>query len=191
MFDAFHYAFVQRGALELCLLAVGAGVLGTWIVLRGLAFYSHGVATAAFPGLVVAAGAGFAAPLGALGAALVFAFGVETLARRTRRGYDTLTALVLVGALALGVILASDVYHSQSNVDTLLFGSVLAVGDRDLILAAAASGLAVVASLLLGARWLAVGFDARQRIRSADWVLLVAIAFSVISALAAVGVMLA
>src|SRR3954471_7437193 len=100
MLHAFQLPFVQRGLLEVALFSVGAGVLGTWIVLRGLAFYSHGVATAAFPGLVVAAGAGFAAPLGALGAAALFALGLEGLARRTRRDHDTLTALVLVGALA-------------------------------------------------------------------------------------------
>ena len=41
MFAPFHYAFVQRGVLEVALLSVGAGLLGTWIVLRGLAFYSH------------------------------------------------------------------------------------------------------------------------------------------------------
>src|SRR5919108_87890 len=69
----FELAFVQRGVFELLLLSVGAGLLGTWIVLRGLAFYSHAVGTAAFPGLVVADGLGFAAPIGALAAALVFA----------------------------------------------------------------------------------------------------------------------
>src|SRR5512146_2894763 len=138
MLAPFHYAFVQRGALELVLLSVGAGVLGTWIVLRGLAFYAHGAAAAAFPGLVLADGLGFAAPLGAFGAALLFAFGVERLARRAPRGHDTLTALVLVGALSLGIVLASDVFHSQANVESLLFGSVLAVGDRDLALAGAA-----------------------------------------------------
>src|SRR4029078_8089226 len=99
MLTPFHHAFVQRLLLEVLLLSVGAGVLGTWIVLRGLAFFSHGVAPAAFPGLVLAAGVGFAAPLGAFGAALVFALGVERLAHRRRQGHDTLTALVLVGAL--------------------------------------------------------------------------------------------
>ena len=59
MLAPFHYAFVQRGLLELVLLAVGAGLLGTWIVLRGLAFYSHAVGTAAFPGLVLADGLAF------------------------------------------------------------------------------------------------------------------------------------
>src|SRR5436309_6389945 len=196
MLTPFHYAFVQRGAVELVLLAVGAGVLGTWIVLRGLAFFSHGVATAAFPGLVLAAGLGFAAPLGAFGAALVFALGVERLGHRRRQGHDTLTALVLVGALALGVILASDVFHSRSNVETLLFGSVLAVGDWDLAFAGAVSALVVLVALVFAGRWLAVGFDAATAralgVRGAltDALLLLTIALAVTSALAAVGTML-
>src|SRR3954453_4330851 len=105
MLHAFQLPFVQRGLLEVALFSVGAGVLGTWIVLRSLAFYAHGVATAAFPGLVLAAGLGFAAPLGAVAAAVVFAGSVGRLGGRRRSAHDTHTALVLVGALALGVIL--------------------------------------------------------------------------------------
>src|SRR3954451_10272804 len=75
MFDPFQFVFVQRGLLEVALLSVGAGLIGTWIVLRGLSFYSHAVGTAAFPGLVVADGLGFSASLGAFGAAAVFALG--------------------------------------------------------------------------------------------------------------------
>ena len=56
MLAPFHYAFVQRGVLEALLLSIPAGILGTWIVLRGLAFFSHAVGTAAFPGLVAWAG---------------------------------------------------------------------------------------------------------------------------------------
>ena len=69
MLDAFDLPFVQRGVLEVLLLSGAGGLLGTWIVLRGLAFFAHAVGTAAFPGLVLADGLGFAAPLGALGAA--------------------------------------------------------------------------------------------------------------------------
>src|SRR5690348_13519866 len=154
----FHYAFVQRGMLEAVLLSVGAGLLGTWIVLRGLAFYSHAVGTAAFPGLVLADGLAFPAGLGAFAAALVFAVGVERLGRTPRSGHDSLTALVLVAALALGVILASDVFHSGTNVQTLLFGSILLVGSNDLVFAGVASGVVLVATVVLGRRWLALGF---------------------------------
>ena len=59
LFEPFQLPFVQRGLFEVLILAVPAGLLGTWIVLRGLAFYSHAVGTAAFPGLVLADGLGF------------------------------------------------------------------------------------------------------------------------------------
>ena len=83
MLSPFHYAFVQRGVLEMLLLSVGAGLLGTWIVMRGLAFYSHAVATAAFPGLVLADGLGFSGPLGAFAAAATDARIVQVMGKIT------------------------------------------------------------------------------------------------------------
>src|ERR1700754_2916884 len=80
LLEPLNYAFAQRAVLELLLLSVGAGLLGTWIVMRGLAFYSHAVAAAAFPGLVLAAGLGFAPVAGALGAGALMAAGVGGLA---------------------------------------------------------------------------------------------------------------
>src|SRR6266542_2229301 len=82
MFSPFQYAFVQRGVMEMLLLALPAVLLGVWIVLRGLAFFSHGVGAAAFPGLVLADGLGFAPVIGAFAAAGVFAFGVERFTAR-------------------------------------------------------------------------------------------------------------
>jgi ABC-type Zn uptake system ZnuABC Zn-binding protein ZnuA/ABC-type Mn2+/Zn2+ transport system permease subunit len=193
---AFHLAFVQRGVLEVLLLAPAAGLLGTWVVMRGLAFYAHAVGTAAFPGLVLAAGLGFPAPVGAFAAALVFAFGVERLARRPRAGYDSLTALVLVAALAGGVLLASDVFRSAGSVDSLLFGSLLVVGPRELALAGVVSVLTVAATVFVGPRWLVTGFDAgaarAMGLRSAvpDALLLVLVAGTVIASLAAIGALL-
>ena len=159
MLDPFQLPFVQRGLVEVLILALGAGVLGTWIVLRGLAFFSHAVGTAAFPGLVLADGLGFAAPLGAFGVAALFTAGVWALSRRRGAAYDSLTALVLVGCLAAGVILASDVFHSGSNLEQLLFGSLLLVDTPDIRLAIVATAVVLVASLILGRRWLATGFD--------------------------------
>jgi ABC-type Mn2+/Zn2+ transport system permease subunit len=112
--EPFQLPFVQRGLIEVLILAVPAGLLGTWIVLRGLAFFSHAVGTAAFPGLVLADGLGFAAPLGAFAAAIVFSVGASLLSRRDEEGRDSAVAIVLVGCLAAGVILASDVFGSTA-----------------------------------------------------------------------------
>ncbi|MBV9452569.1 MAG: metal ABC transporter permease [Rubrobacter sp.] len=201
MFDWFlgplQLSFVQRGLLEMLVLSVGAGLMGTWVVLRGLAFYSHAVGTATFPGLVLASGLGFTPPIGAFSMAVLFAGSLERLARSRRSGYDSLTALVLVGMLVTGVILASDVFHSRSNVDTLLFGSLLALKRSDIFLGAGSSGLVLVASYFLGRAWLATGFDAAAArslgVHSAvpDTVLLVLIALVTTAALSAMGALLA
>jgi ABC-type Zn uptake system ZnuABC Zn-binding protein ZnuA len=194
--EPFRYAFVERGLLELALLAVCAGLVGSFVVLRGLAFFTHAAGTATFPGLVLADGIGFSPLLGGLASALLFAAGVERTSRRRRVGYDSLTAIVLVGTLALGVILASDVFHSGSNIETLLFGSLLAISTQDLLLAGVAAAAAVVLSALLGRRWLALGFDAEYvgavglRSPFPDAALLVLLAASATVSVAAVGSLL-
>jgi ABC-type Zn uptake system ZnuABC Zn-binding protein ZnuA/ABC-type Mn2+/Zn2+ transport system permease subunit len=195
VFEPFQLPFVQRGLIEILILAVPAGLLGTWIVMRGLAFFSHAVGTAAFPGLVLADGLGFAAPLGAFGAAIAFTAGAAAL-RGRRNDDDALVALVLVGCLAGGVILASDVFGSGSNVETLLFGSLLLVDSGDIWLAAGAAAATLVASLLIGQHWLRAGFDptlpdsAGPGSRVFDAVLLGLVALAVTAALTVVGALL-
>lgn len=197
MLEPFQLPFVQRALVELLLLAVLAGTLGCWIVLRGLAFPAHGAAAAAFPGLVLADGLGFAGALGGFGAALLFALAVGRLGTRRGEHHDTLTALVLVAALATGIVLASDVFHSAASVESLLFGSLLAIGPPDVRLAAAAALVALAATWLLGTRWLAAGFDPASaptlgiRSKLPDTLLLVLIALGTIATLSAVGALLA
>lgn len=194
MLEPFQLPFVQRGLLEIVLLAVPAGLLGTWIVLRGLAFFSHAVGTAAFPGLVLADGLGFAAPLGAFAAAAIFTAGNAALGRGRQHERDSVVALVLVGCLAAGVILASDVFGSGSNVETLLFGSLLLIDSSDVWLAAGAAAVTLLATVLVGHRWLAQGFEPRRgggwEARLLDAALLTLIALATTAALSAVGALL-
>lgn len=194
MLEPFNLPFVQRGLVEILILAIPAGLLGTWIVMRGLAFFSHAVGTAAFPGLVLADGLGFAAPLGAFGAAIAFTAGAALL-RGRRNDDDAVVALVLVGCLAGGVILASDVFGSGSNVETLLFGSLLLVDGGDIRLAALAAAATLLASALIGQHWLRAGFDptldsSGPSARVFDAILLGLVALAVVAALTVVGALL-
>ena len=196
LFDVLGPPYVQRALAELVLLAVLGGILGSWIVLRRLAFYTHAVGTAAFPGLVVAGPWGIAPQLAALGTGLAVAGGVGGLARVRRLGPDVATGLALVGALAIGIVLASDVYGAGSGVDRLLFGSLLSVSERDLWLTAAVCAAVVALDLVCFRSWLAHGFDpeaaraAGVRVRLVERVQLAAIAVAVIVALDAVGALL-
>lgn len=196
MLDPFNLPYVQEGLIEILFLAVAAGLIGPWIVLRGLSFYSHAIGTAAFPGLVLADGLSFSPALGAFGMAGVFT-GLSALISRSRRASaDSVTALALVTCLAAGVILASDVFNSGANIDTLLFGSLLAIGPADIWLAAGAALLAILATGLCSSRWLARGFDEESASTLGsgsgwlDLILLAVVAITVTAALSAVGALL-
>jgi len=189
MLEPFHLPYVQSGLLEIAILSLPAGILGSWIVLRGLAFYSHAVGTAAYPGLVLAGGLGFSAPLGALGAAAAFGAVAGALGRRGRLGNDALTALALAGFLAVGVILASDVFRSGADTDQLLFGSLFLVGRDEIAIAGLAAAATLLASLTLGPRWLAAGFEGRAPGASTA-VLLVLVALTAAAMIPVVGALL-
>jgi manganese/iron transport system permease protein len=194
--DLVELPFMRTALIELGLLGVAGGLLGAWIVLRRLAFFAHAVGTATFPGLVVADATGFSATIAGLAVALGYAGGVERAGRTGRDPGDVATALALVVALALGVVLASDVFESGAAVDRLLFGSALGLSDADLWAAGGAAALALAATLALGRAWTAAGFDAPGAaalglpLRTADLLLLGLIAAAAVAALPAVGALL-
>jgi ABC-type Mn2+/Zn2+ transport system permease subunit len=151
--DPFQYAFMQRALAEVLLLALPAGLLGAWIVLRRLAFLTHAVGAATFPGLVLGYGLGFSPWLGAFGVAAGFAGLQVGLERRTRLDPGAITGLLLATSLAAGSVLVSDVFHSSATVDGLLFGSLLGIGTADLVRTALLD-VACVALLLAAGRGL-------------------------------------
>ena len=160
MLEPFQLPFMQRAALEVALLAPLAGLLGAQIVLRRLAFFTHGVGAAAFPGLVIAGPAGIPPALAALGVGGGFAVvqvRLERLGRRAGVATDTATALLLVAALATGIVLSSDVFESGAGVDQLLFGSLLAIGTPELIVSAVALAVVAFAAALFRRAWIAAG----------------------------------
>ncbi len=197
LLEPFSVSFMQRALVAVVALAVIGGVLGAWIVLRRLAFFSHAVGTATFPGLVLAGPVGLAPPLAALASGAGFAALAARLARRGGGlGPDAVVGLLLVGSLALGAVLASDVFASGTGVDRLLFGTLLGLTETDLAVAGGVAALACAATLLLGRTWLATGFDpgtARALgvpgVRG-DRALLVGVAAAVVAVLPAVGALL-
>ncbi len=181
---------------ELTLLGIAGGVVGAFVVLRRLAFFSHAVGTATFPGLVLAAAAGVSARAAALAVAGAYALGTARAGRSGRDPGAAATGLMLVAALAVGTILASDVFASGAGVDRLLFGTAVALDPGDVAVAAAAAALALGAAALLGRIWAAIAFDPVGAPalgvpdRRAELALLVLVAVTAVAALPAVGSLL-
>ncbi|HEX5895554.1 MAG TPA: metal ABC transporter permease [Thermoleophilaceae bacterium] len=197
--DLADLPFLREALLELVLLAVTGGVLGAWIVLRRLAFFSHAAGSATFPGLVAADASGVSPTIAGLAVALGYAGGVQRAGRAAGEGgrdHGEATALLLVAALATGVILASDVFESGAAVDRLLFGTLLGLDTADLVLSAVVAVIAAAGAVALGRTWSAVGFDPDGAdalglsAARADLSLLVLVAVAAVAAIPAVGVLL-
>jgi ABC-type Mn2+/Zn2+ transport system permease subunit len=193
--DLAELPFLREALFELALLSISGGVLGAWVVLRRLAFFSHAAGSATFPGLVLADASGISPTIAGVAVALGYAGGVER-AGRSRHDHGEGTALLLVAALAGGVILASDVFESGAVVDRLLFGTLLGLDATDLAVSGAVAAIAACAALALGRTWAAVGFDpdgaSALGLRSdrADLLLLALVAVAAVAAIPAVGVLL-
>jgi ABC-type Mn2+/Zn2+ transport system permease subunit len=193
--DLLNLPFLREALVELVLLGAAGGLLGAWIVLRRLAFFSHAVGSATFPGLVAADAYGISPTLAGMAVAFGYAGGVERAGRAGREPGEA-TALLLVAALAGGVVLASDVYESGGSVDRLLFGTVLGLGAGDLALSAAVAALAAIGTLALGRTWAAVAFDPDGATAvgvpaaRADLLLLMLVAVAAVAAIPAVGALL-
>ena len=192
--DLADLPFLRDALVELVLLGIAGGILGAWIVLRRLAFFSHAVGSATFPGLVAADASGVSPTLAGVAVALGYAGGVERAGRAGREPSEA-TALLLVACLAGGVILASDVFESGAAVDRLLFGTLLGLEGIDLALSAAAA-VAALATLTLGRAWAALTFDPDSAgtlglpAGVADFLLLALVAVAAVAAIPAVGVLL-
>jgi manganese/iron transport system permease protein len=193
--DLADLPFLREALVEVVLLAVAGGLLGVWIVLSRLAFFSHAVGSATFPGLVAADASGVSPLLAGAVVALGYAGGVERAGRAGREPGEA-TALLLVAALALGVVLASDVFESGAAVDRLLFGTLLGLDASELALSGVLAALVGLASLALGPAWAAIAFDPDGApalglpVARADFLLLALVAVAAVVAIPAVGALL-
>ena len=197
MLEAFDVAFMQRALVAGLVLAVPLGLIGTWVVLRALAFFSHAVGVGTFPGVVVGLGVPAVGPfLGAAAAAGMLTAAVVGLERDERMQGGAVTGLALSTAMAIGAVLLTTAFGLSTPVEAVLFGSLLAITEAD-VLRGAVVALAAVLVVGLGARRMqSVAFDRRwsrpagARPQLVDLALLLLVAATVVVALPMVGSLL-
>lgn len=157
--EAFEPAFMQRALVAGLLAVLATSMVGTWVVIRGLAFLGDALAHGVIPGIALAVLWGFSPVLGALGAALVMGLAVTLVSSRTHLREDTGIGLLFVGMLALGVVIVSKSTSFATSVTNLLFGEVLGVTAADLWTQAVFTSIVVVASVVLFRPLLALSFN--------------------------------
>jgi zinc/manganese transport system permease protein len=140
----FAAGFMTNAWITATIVAVVAGVVGYFVVLRGSAFPAHAIPKGAFAGAAGAALLGINTIIGLGVFSLLGALGIGSLGRRGR--HDVATALALVMMLALGAAFLSRTVEYESEIYSLLFGEVLGVSSSE-ILPTALVGLACIAAI--------------------------------------------
>jgi ABC-type Mn2+/Zn2+ transport system permease subunit len=194
--DAFASDITRRALVGGLIAATTTSLIGTWVVLRGLAFFGDAVAHGVLPGIALAAVWGFDLTLGAMISAVVMVFGINLVHRTTRLGDDTGIGLLFVGMLALGVVIISRADSFAGDLTSFLFGDVLGVRDAEIQLGLAALAVTIV-GLVLGHRSflaLAVNRDKAEtlglRPGLAHAVMLTLLALAVVASFRVVGTLL-
>ncbi len=190
------YPFMIRGLLASVMVGTLSAVVGTYVVLRGMAFFGDALAHAILPGVAIAYLLGANLLLGALAMGLVTAVGIGYVSRRGEVKEDTAIGVIFAASLALGVALLSTVQSYSVDLTHILFGDVLGVSTADLWITAGL-GLAVLAAvILLYKELLVISFDPvlaatlRLPLTALNYLLLVLIALTIVVSLQTVGVAL-
>ena len=163
LLEPLQYAFMVRGLVAAVAVGIVSAVVGTYVVLRGMAFFGDALAHSILPGVAVGylVGGGAREPLfwWALVAAILSAFGIGTISRNTKIKEDTAIGIIFAGTFALGVALISTVRSYTVDLAHFLFGDVLGVRSGDLWLIGIFGGLTLLLILAFYKEFMVLSFD--------------------------------
>jgi manganese/iron transport system permease protein len=142
--DPLQSPLIQRALIASVLAGVVCAVVGSYVVLKGLAFIGDAIAHAAFPGVVVAFIVGGPYVLGGGIAAFLTAIAIGWVSRRARIRVDTVIGVLFAGTFAFGIFLYSTIRGFVGDLMGFLLGNVLGIGGQELI------ALLIMGALVLG-----------------------------------------
>lgn len=152
-------AFLPKALLIAALAAVMCGVVGCYVVLRGMAFIGDAVAHAVFPGLAVAFLFSGSLVLGGTVAGVVTALLVAVFAQNRRLKEDSVIGVFFVAAFALGIVVISRAPGYAGSLQQFLFGSITGIPDRDVYVVSGTTMAVLLAVVLLHKEFVAVTLD--------------------------------
>jgi manganese/iron transport system permease protein len=195
-----QYSFMVRGLLATILVGIVCAVVGTYVVLRGMAFFGDALAHAILPGIAIGylhSGGSYSSLFWwALLTAIVSTFGINAISHNTKIKEDTAIGIIFAGMFALGVAIISTTHSYSVDLAHFLFGDVLGVRNVDLLRMGLFGMLIILAILFLYKEFLVLSFDPilaktlRLPVKLLDFLLMVLIAIAVVVSLQAVGVAL-
>lgn len=196
LLDPFTVLFVRRALVAGLIVSVLCAMVGTWVVLRGMAFMSEAVSHGMLPGVAIAYSTGVNLFLGAALSAGLMVLGVAWVSRSSSLAEDSSIGLLFVGMLALGVVIVSRARSFAVDLTSFLFGDVLSATWSDLWWLAGAAVLTLVVSVIAYRPFVGLILDRRiahtmgLRPRIAHVVLLGLVVLAVVASFRVVGTLL-
>ena len=148
-----------RGLLASMMVGILCAVMGTYVVLRGMAFLGDAMAHAILPGVAIAFLLHGNLLVGAMIAAIIIALSIGFFSKGGAVKEDTAIGILFAAALSLGVALISSIQTYAVDLSHILFGNVLGVSESDLWLTAGLGVLVLTAVGLFYKQFLVISFD--------------------------------
>ncbi|RKR88361.1 manganese/iron transport system permease protein [Micromonospora pisi] len=158
-------AFLPKALLIAVMSAIVCGVVGCYVVLRGMAFIGDAVAHAVFPGLAVAFVVSGSLVLGGTIAGVITALLVAAFSQNRRLKEDSVIGVFFVAAFALGIVIISRAPGYAGSLQQFLFGSITGIPDRDVFVVGLTGVVILLVAFLLHKELVAVTLD-REMARS-------------------------
>ena len=160
-------SFLPKALLVAVVCSVVAGVIGSHVVLRGMAFIGNAVAHSVFPGLAVAFLMQGSLLLGGSIAGLTTAILVAVVSQNRRLKEDSVIGILFVGAFALGIVIISRAPGYSGSLQQFLFGSITGITDDDIVMVCVAGALVLALEWAVHKELVTVGLD-RETARASD-----------------------
>lgn len=126
------YQYLQNAMIAGVLVGIICGVMGCFIILRGMALMGDAISHAVLPGVVIAYMLGFSFFIGAVISGVITALGIGYISQNTKIKDDTAIGIMFTAAFALGIVLITSLRGTDVHLWHILFGNVLAVSRQDL-----------------------------------------------------------
>ncbi|MFD1881492.1 metal ABC transporter permease [Paracoccus pacificus] len=194
--DPFTLPFMRDALLITLMVSVPAAILSCLLVLKGWSLMGDAVSHAILPGVVLAYMTGIPLIVGAFAAGMICSLAAGFLQENSRVKRDTVLGVVMSGMFGLGIVLYTAI-RSEVHLDHILFGNMLGVGPRDLLVSGSISVIVTVGLLLSWRDQLLYAFDPIQArvsglpVAVLHYGLLAALSLTVVAMLTSVGIILA
>jgi manganese/iron transport system permease protein len=163
LLEPLKYEFMQRGMIAAVLVGIVCAVVGTYVVLRGMAFFGDALAHTILPGIAVGylitGGARDTLFWWALGTAIIAAWGIGAISKQAEIKEDTAIGIIFAGMFALGIALISTVRSYAVDLSHFLFGDVLGVSTQSLWLIIIFGAIVLLTIAAFYKEFLTLSFD--------------------------------